>query len=148
MLPENRDKIYGCSHSPLWYPKAMRYLGIDYGSKRVGTALSDEAGLMAFPHKVLDNNDKLMAGLEAMVKENKVAEIVIGHSRNREGGDNKIHEAVKELVTDLTLHLGLPVHLEPEQYTTQEAIRFQGRTELTDAAAASIILNSWLTKSK
>lgn len=126
----------------------MRYLGIDYGSKRVGTALSDEAGMMAFPHKVLDNNDKLMSGLEAIVRLNKVEEIVIGHSFNRDGGTNKIHQAVTELVTDLTLQLGLPVHLEPEQYTTQEAIRFQGRTELTDAAAASIILNSFLTRDK
>jgi len=42
----------------------------------------------------------------------------------------------------------LPTHLEPEQYTTQEAIRFQGRTEKTDAAAASIILNSYITRVK
>jgi len=126
----------------------MRYLGIDYGSKRVGTALSDEAGLMAFPHSVLENNGELIANLEKIVHENKVDEIVIGHSLNREGGDNKIHQAVTELVTDLTLNVGLPVHLEPEQYTTQEAIRFQGRTDMTDAAAASIILNSWLTRVK
>lgn len=126
----------------------MRYLGIDYGSKRVGTALSDEAGLMAFPHVVLENNDKLLSDLEKIVVENKVTEIVIGHSLNREGGTNKIHDAVTELVTDLTLNLGLPVHFEPEQYTTQEAIRFQGRTDKTDAAAASIILNSFITRTK
>lgn len=126
----------------------MRYLGIDYGSKRVGTALSDEAGLMAFPHVVLENNDKLLDDLEKIIEENNVTEIVIGHSVNREGGNNKIHDAVTELVTDLTLSLGLPVHLEPEQYTTQEAIRFQGRTDKTDAAAASIILNSFITRTK
>ena len=127
---------------------AMRYLGIDYGSKRVGTALSDEAGLMAFPHQVLPNNDKLLASLEEIIAVNKVSEIVIGHSLDREGQSNKIHQAVEELIGDLTLSCGLPIHLEPEQYTTQEAIRFQGRTDMTDAAAASIILNSWLTKTK
>jgi RNase H-fold protein (predicted Holliday junction resolvase) len=49
---------------------------------------------------------------------------------------------------DLTLSVGIPVELEPEQYTTQEAIRFQGRTDMTDAAAASIILNSYLSRTK
>jgi RNase H-fold protein (predicted Holliday junction resolvase) len=47
---------------------------------------------------------------------------------------------------DLTLNLGLPIELEPEQYTTQEAIRLQGRNEMTDASAASVILNSYLLK--
>ena len=36
----------------------MRKMGIDYGTKRVGIALSDEAGLMAFPEVVLENNDE------------------------------------------------------------------------------------------
>jgi putative holliday junction resolvase len=126
----------------------MRYLGIDYGSKRVGLALSDEAGLMAFPHKVIENNADLLKNLEAIIAEHQVDEIVIGQSLNKEGGSNKIQASVEELITDLTLNVGLPVHLEPEQYTTQEAIRFQGRTDMTDAAAASIILNSFLTRDK
>jgi len=126
----------------------MRKIGIDYGSKRVGVALSDEAGLMAFPHGVLPNDKALLDTLKKIINDNKVGEIVIGHSLNRAGEANKIHEQVTELVTDLTLQLGLPVHLEPEQYTTQEALRFQGRTDKTDAAAASIILNSYITRNK
>ncbi len=126
----------------------MRLMGIDYGTKRVGVALSDESGKMAFPHKVLENNNKLADEIEKIVNENNVSGIVIGHSKNREGGDNPVHEAVTELIGDLTLRVGLPVHLEPEQYTTQEAIKLQGRNEMTDAAAATIILNSYITKKK
>ncbi len=126
----------------------MRYLGIDYGSKRVGLALSDESGKMAFPHSVLQNDNELLENLVSLIEEKKVEGIVIGHSLNREGDENVIHEAVKELIGDLTLRVGLPIHLEPEQYSTQEAKQIQGKNDLTDASAAAIILNSYLLKSK
>jgi putative Holliday junction resolvase len=126
----------------------MRKMGIDYGKKRVGVAFTDDAGLMAFPHGVIQNSPDLLKELVALAEEKKVAEIVIGYSLGRDGKPNEIQAQISELVTDLTLHLGLPVHLEPEMYSTQEAIRFQGRNENTDAAAASIILNSFITKNK
>ena len=127
---------------------AMKLLGIDYGKKRVGVALSDSEGLMAFPHVVLKNDEQFFADLCAILKSEEVDEIVIGESKAPDGSHNEIHAAVTELITDLTLETGLPVHLEPEQYSTQEAIRFQGRTEKTDAAAAAIILNSFITRTK
>ena len=83
-----------------------------------------------------------------MVEEKGVEEIVIGHSLNKDGTENKIHSQIESFIGDLTLHIGIPVHLEPEQYTTQQAIRFQGRTDKTDAAAAAIILDSYLTRKK
>lgn len=124
----------------------MRYLGIDYGRKRVGTALSDETGAMAFPHEVVPNNEALVAAIESLITKEGVSGIVIGHSTNQAGEDNPIHAAATEFMTDLTLATGLPVHFEPEYYSTQEAIRFQGRTDKTDAAAAAVILNSFLDK--
>lgn len=126
----------------------MRKLGIDYGSKRVGTALTDDKGMMAFPHTVFPNDAKLVANLEKLITEKEVGEIVIGYSLGRDGQPNKIHAAVENFMTDLTLATGLPIHLEPEQYTTQEATRFQGKSDKTDAAAASIILNSFIMRKK
>lgn len=126
----------------------MRLMGIDYGTKRVGIALSDESGRMAFPHLVLDNDAKLVDKLEEIIDERKVGEIVVGHSLGRDGQANPVHAAVEELIGDLTLRVGLPIHLEPEQYSTQEALREQGRTAQTDASAAAIILNSFITKSR
>jgi putative holliday junction resolvase len=126
----------------------MRLLGIDYGSKRVGVALSDDQGLMAFPHVVLPNDAALCKSIEEIVEREGVEKIIIGHSLGRDGEPNLIHRAVEELVQDLTLKIGLPIDLEPEQYTTQEAKRFQGKTDMTDAAAASIILNSYITRNK
>lgn len=121
-------------------------MGIDYGTKRVGIALSDDKGLMGFPHCVVPNDASLIKKIEAIVTKEKVGMIVIGHSLARDGSPNKVHAHVEELIQDITLTVGVPVDLEPEQYTTQEAIRFQGRTELTDASAASVILNSYIMR--
>jgi len=126
----------------------MKLMGIDYGTKRVGIALTDDKGMMAFPREVLPNDAFLMKSIERIVAEEKVGVIVVGHSLGRDGAPNKVHAAVEEFILDLTLHIGLPVELEPEQYTTQEAIRFQGRNEMTDASAASVILNSYIMRHK
>ena len=123
----------------------MRYLGIDFGTKRVGLALSDESGSMAFPHEVLQSSDTLVKEVAALCEREQVGEVVIGHSLDRSGNPNAIHAKVEEFIADLTLESGLPIHLVPEQYTTQAALRLQGRTEKTDAAAAALILDSYLT---
>lgn len=126
----------------------MRKMGIDYGKKRVGVAFTDDAGLMAFPHDTLPNDENLLEELVSLIEKKGVTEIVIGHSLSKDGAPNVIHKKAEELITDLTLQVGLPVHYEPEQYTTQEAIRFQGRNDKTDASAAAIILNSFITRNK
>ena len=119
-------------------------MGIDYGSKRVGVALTNEDGTMAFPHDTLPNDKQLLTKLETLINEQGVGEIVIGHSLDGSGEANAVHAGVESLMTDLTLAVGLPIHLQPEQYTTQEAKRIQGKNAKTDASAAAIILNSYL----
>ena len=125
-----------------------RLLGIDYGTKRVGVAFSDESGQMAFPLTVFPNDKNLLKNIIAVIAEKKVAEIVIGHSLDKEGEPNKIHDKVEALMLDLTLETGLPIHLEPELYTTQAALRLQGRNAMTDAAAATLILDNYLVRNK
>jgi putative Holliday junction resolvase len=124
----------------------MKKLGIDYGSKKIGIALSDDGGQMAFPHEVVPNNKDFINYLKRLVDELGVTEMVIGHSLNNDGEPNTIHAAVEELITDVTLQLGIPVHLEPEQYSTQLATQTQGRSGLTDASAAALILDSYIKK--
>jgi putative holliday junction resolvase len=126
----------------------MRLLGIDYGSKRVGLAITDETGRMAFPHTVIPNSANLLKELETIIAEKKIAEIVIGHSLDKQSKPNKIQAAIEELIQDLTLAVGLPIHLQPEQFSTQAALQIQGRNDMTDAAAAALILDSFITRSK
>lgn len=126
----------------------MRSMAIDYGTKRVGVALSDEAGMMGFPHQVYSNDGQLLNTLVALIEEKRVGEIVIGHSLGRDGAPNPLQAAIEGLMTDLTLAVGIPIHLEPEHYSTQAALRLQGRTKATDAAAAALLLNSFLERPK
>ncbi len=123
-------------------------MGIDFGTKRVGIALTDEGGTMAFPHAVVPNNPELVKALVRVIETKQVDEVVIGHSLDRNGGENSVQHQINELVTDLTLALGLPVHLQPEQYSTQAALRLQGRNDMTDASAAALILESYLLQKK
>lgn len=127
---------------------AMKRMGIDFGSKKVGIALSDDSGVMAFPHAVVPNDSKLFTYVESLVAERGVGEIVIGHSLNNQGEPNEIHAAVEAFMMDITLHIGIPVHLEPEQYSSRQAAQMQGRNDKLDASAAALILDSFITKQK
>ena len=126
----------------------MRLLGIDYGSKRVGLALSDDSALMAFPFKTLINNKSLVEEINNICNEEQIGLIVIGESRNYEGKPNEIMKEVEIFINDLKETTKLEVKLEPEYLTSVEAERIQGKNKLNDSSAACIILNSFLNKQK
>jgi len=126
----------------------MRLMGIDYGTKNVGIALSDESGVMAFPNCVLINNAALFKNIVTIITKERVGQIIIGHSLDRNGKPNAVHAEVESLMLDLTLKTGLPIHLQSEQYSTQAAIQLQGKNANTDASAAALILDSFITKRK
>jgi putative holliday junction resolvase len=124
----------------------MKLLGIDYGSKRVGIAVSDDRGAMAFPVTTLLNTDDLMKEIISILKEEDVKEIVIGESKDFKGVPNAIMEEINPFKALLEKETGLPVHFEPEFMTSEAAVRFQGRSEHTDASAAALILQSFLDR--
>ncbi len=124
----------------------MRKLGIDFGTKKVGLALTDEAGKMAFPHDVILNDSALLGAVEALVDEKKVTEIVFGHSLNLAGEVNPVQADIEAFMGELSLRCPIPMHLEPEQLTSQQAAAVTGKNDQIDAAAAAIILDTWLQK--
>jgi len=128
----------------------MRYLGIDYGTKKVGLALSDEAGTMGFPFEIIPNDHALSDALSLLIETKKVEAIVIGESRDFAGNPNPVANAARALGDELAERTGAAVHYEPEMLTTQEARRdFEGaRTNHgnVDASAAALILTSYLSR--
>lgn len=126
----------------------MRILGIDFGTKKIGLALSNESGSMAFPHSVIPNDKKTLETVLSLIEAENVSAVVVGHSLDVSGNENPVHEATKEFITDLTLEVPIPIHLEPEQFSTQQATKIQGRNSQVDASAAAIILQSYLDKQK
>ncbi len=127
--------------------KKQRILGIDYGSKRVGLALSDENGQFAMPLSVVENDDMLMEKIRKIALDNEIGVMVMGESRNYDGKPNSI------LLDSITLKENLEaegyiVHFEPEFMTSVQAERFQGKTDMLDASAAALILQSYLDRDK
>lgn len=129
------------------YNCCMRHIGIDYGAKRVGVALSDETNSLAFPHSVAENGDGLVGEIGRIAAENGVGRIVVGESKDYQGNDNEIMGGILRFKSDIESVLGLEVVLEPEFLTSAEASRATGDAML-DASAAAIILQSYLDKKK
>jgi len=124
-------------------------MGIDYGTKRVGVALSDERGEFAFPKTVLSNNDELMSEVVSLGEAYKVDVVVVGESKQLSGEDNPLMSQIKMFCGELEEQgVFQAVALEPEFLTSFQARRVQGQTEMTDASAAAIILQSYIDKNK
>jgi putative Holliday junction resolvase len=133
----------------------MRYLAIDYGTKRVGLALSDEGGNMGFPHCTLTNNGRLIDEVLGLISRKEVGEVVIGESLGFDRTPNPVAKAAKEFGALIERRTELTVSYEPETLTTQEARRdFEGVRQpgsgstLVDASAAALILTSFLDRKR
>ncbi len=126
----------------------MRRLGIDYGSKRVGVALTDAAGRFAYPLVVLTNDTKLLGRVKAICDQEGIGEIVLGESLNFRRRANPIMRSIIKFKVKLEALAGLPIVFEDESLTTKEAGRVMGekKDKLLDARAAAIILKSFIDR--
>ncbi len=124
----------------------MKYLGIDYGLKRVGIAVSDDNGKIAFPKDVISSDENLVNKVKDFCLAEKVTGIVLGDSKNFKGEDNEVMSHINKFSENLKKVLNLPIYFEPEFMTSIEATRIQGDIEKIDASAAAIILQSFLNK--
>jgi len=133
----------------------MRYLGVDYGTKKVGLALSDDAGTMGFPHGIVSNTPRLIEELSVLIQAQHIGAVVIGESRTLKGGDNPVAKNARALGTLIAERTNLPIFFESEVFTSAEARRApekigKSRAPKThmavDASAAALILTSYLSR--
>jgi putative transcription antitermination factor YqgF len=101
---------------------------------------------MAFPKAVLPNDKNLITELKKICEAEKTEKIILGESKNLNGEDNEIARAISDFKNELEKEIGLPVAYEPEFYTSAQAARIQGESDMIDASAATIILQSYLDK--
>ncbi len=125
----------------------MRIIGIDFGTKRVGVAVSDEGRQFAMPFVTVKNTPKLADEIEEIAVENEVKEIVIGESRNYKGEPNAIFAEADIFKKEMEKR-GYTVYFELEFMTSVQAERFQGKTAKTDESAAALILQSYLDRTR
>ena len=118
-------------------------MGIDYGLKKIGVAVSDENAQMAFPKAVIVNDKNLIGEIEKICKNDNIGAIVLSESQNKNGKPNVIMGKITEFKKILENELGLPVFFQNESFTTVEARRYND-IENADASAAALILQRYL----
>ena len=131
-----------------------RILGIDYGTKRVGLAISDELGMIAFPLSVIENISprRVAEEIVKIAAERKVESLVLGLPVNLNGTRGPAVENVEKFAEVLKRHLAIPLAFWDERLSTRIAeramieggVRRERRRECIDKATAQIILQSYL----
>ncbi|MEK7108980.1 MAG: Holliday junction resolvase RuvX [Patescibacteria group bacterium] len=132
----------------------MKYIGIDYGTKRIGIAVSDDGGRLAFPLTTVPAGPAALSKIDALVKENGVQKIVVGESRDFAGAPNAVQENIEQFKKDLEELTKLPVAYEREFFTSTLAARqfapeaksrkANPSHDKLDASAAALLLQSFL----
>lgn len=135
----------------------MRILGLDYGSKTVGVAISDPLGLTAQGVETIwrKQENKLrrtLARIEELVSEYQVERIVVGFPKNMNNTIGERAQKSLEFKEMLEKRTGLPVTMWDERLTTVEAnrtlmeagVRRENRKEHIDEVAAIFILQGYL----
>ena len=121
----------------------MKLMAIDYGSLRVGLASTDESGQFALPRTVLTNDESLLEKILEFKNKEKIDKVVLGESKNLDGSPNPIFAKIQKFKEELEKR-GVEVVFHPEVFTTVEARRLQGQTDMTDASAAALILKNYI----
>lgn len=135
----------------------MRIMGLDFGSKTVGVAVSDELCLTATGIEIVrrDSPNKLrktLARIEALINEYNVYKIVLGYPVMLDGSEGERVEKTKEFATMLHRRTNLEIIFQDERLTTVEAyeimdlagIKREDRYKYVDQVAAQVILEDYL----
>lgn len=136
--------------------KGKRILAVDYGLKRIGTAVTDELHITVSPRRVVDNTPGALDELAAMAAEERVAAVVLGLPLRKDGSDSDMAANVRAFGQELERRCGLPIFYHDERNSTNEAFemmrqagvkkmkrREEGRK---DTVAAAVILRSFLAE--
>ena len=135
----------------------MRILGLDFGSRTVGVAVSDGLLLTAQGVETIERKDenklrKTCARIEELVKEYEVSTIVLGLPKNMNNTEGERVEKTKEFGTMLERRTGLPVaywderltSVAAEQILMESGVRRENRKAVIDKVAAGLILQGYL----
>ena len=134
---------------------AIRALGIDLGSKRIGVAIGDRTGTIASPLHVLQRSGSVQRDHEAiamLVIEEEADVVVVGLPLNMNGSAGPAAKAAIDEAAVLATVVGVPVVTFDERRTTVTAdqammeakMRAQARRRIVDKIAAAVMLQNWL----
>jgi putative Holliday junction resolvase len=125
----------------------MRILGIDYGEKRIGLAISDESQTLARELDILSPKE-FWQSLNLLILNHSIGLIVLGWPLNMSGEKTKKTEEVESFKLKVENKTGLPVEIIDERLSSQMAQHLPGGNKNIDSLAAQILLQNYLDKQK
>ncbi|MCI8268225.1 MAG: Holliday junction resolvase RuvX [Lachnospiraceae bacterium] len=139
----------------------MRMLGLDYGSRTVGVAVSDSLGITAHGVETITRKEenklrRTLARIEQLIQEYQIEMIVLGYPKNMDDSIGDRAKKTEEFRDMLVRRTGIPVTLWDERLTTMEAneilresgVRKENRKSVIDKIAAVLILRSYMDFAK
>ena len=135
----------------------MRVLGIDYGRRRIGLALSDEEGILASPFPIYvrgRSEARDIAALTSLIDKHGVKAVVVGLPLNMNGSRGEMAREAEAFADRICQETALPVELFDERLTSSEAERVlleadlsrRRRNDLRDSLSAVLILQGHLDR--
>ena len=136
----------------------IRILGIDYGTVRIGLALSDPTGTLASPLPHLENKSlaQIQTSLVDLIRTHEISRIVVGLPRNMDGTYGPATVKVRSFISQIQGGLGVPIETEDERLTTMQAskqlssigLSHKDLRDKVDSSSAALILQQYLDRSQ
>lgn len=125
----------------------MKYLGIDFGGKNVGLAISDDDGQIAFPKGVIKNEGGLISTIKKICQEEKIENIVLGKSLNEQNEQNEIQKQIENFREALIAEVKIPVKWQNEIFSSMHVLDdAKGGDGSDHSQAAALILQRFLER--
>ncbi|MEE8331610.1 MAG: Holliday junction resolvase RuvX [Acidimicrobiia bacterium] len=138
-------------------PLVDRVLGLDYGERRIGVAISDGLGLTAQPHSVIDLAQMdLGKALAEIIAEYEIKRVVVGLPVSLSGSEGEVAARARAFAAEVADLTGLGVEMYDERFTSVEAERVlldagarrSRRKSVRDKLAASVMLQGYLDSAR
>ena len=134
-----------------------RILGIDYGNRRIGLAVSDPLNIFAKPFHTIDKNKKpkFLNEIYKVIKSMNIEKVVVGLPLNMKGIDSEQTKIVRKFVQILKEKINIPIIFQDERLSSKSAKEYlimqnispSKNKKSVDSVAASIILQEFLDNS-
>ncbi len=132
-----------------------RIMGIDYGTRKIGIAISDPLKIISYPYKTIDvkKTPDYISEIKKIITEKKIESIVVGYPITLSGNHSKQTEVTEKFINKIMSDLGIPVYKCDERLSSQEAKRYLKEQniktghnkEKIDQMSASLILRQFLS---
>lgn len=125
----------------------MKIIGIDYGTKRIGVAISDETQTLAREYAIWAPAD-FWQKLDELLNSEQIEKVIVGLPLNMAGEETQKTEEVNEFIEELKKTIDLPVESVDERLSSVMAEQISGGSNQIDSLSAQIFLQNYLNQHK